>query len=133
MNNYAQRLKNNSRSLRRKSTPQEIKLWAHLKNRNFSSLKFRRQHIVDKYIVDFICLEKKLIIELDGCQHKREKDTRYDQIRNGYLKDLGFTVLRFWNNEVDNNLNGVILKIEEVVSFSSPSEGEDVRRTDEGK
>ncbi|MFA4817829.1 MAG: endonuclease domain-containing protein [Parcubacteria group bacterium] len=115
MNNYAQRLKNNSRSLRRKSTPQEIKLWAHLKSRNFSGLKFRRQHIIDKYIVDFICLEKKLIIELDGCQHKREKDTKYDAKRNEYLKNLGFTVLRFWNNEVDSNLSGVILKIEEKI------------------
>lgn len=134
MNNYAQRLKNNSRSLRRKSTLQEIKLWAHFKNRSFGNLKFRRQHIIDKYIVDFICLEKKLIIELDGCQHKREKDTKYDRKRNGYLKDLGFTVLRFWNNEVDSNLNGMMLKIEEILEkTSSLSEGEDVRRTNEGK
>lgn len=115
MNNYAQRLKNNSRSLRRKSTPQEIKLWVHLKNKNFGDLKFRRQHIIDKYIVDFICLKKKIIIELDGCQHKREKDTKYDAKRNEYLQNLGFTVLRFWNNEVNNNLPGVILKIEEKI------------------
>ncbi len=121
MNNYAQRLKTNSRSLRRKSTPQEIKLWARLKNRSFSNLKFRRQHIIDKYIVDFICLKKKLIIELDGCQHKRAKDTKYDARRNEYLQNLGFTVLRFWNNEVDGNLGGVLLKIEEIVEkLSSP-------------
>lgn len=113
MDNYAQRLKTHSRSLRRKSTPQEIKLWAHLKNRNFHNLKFRRQHIIDKYIVDFICLEKKIVIELDGHQHKREKDTKYDAKRNDYLKSLGFVVLRFWNNEINKNLNGVLLKIEE--------------------
>lgn len=115
MHNYTQRLKTNSRSLRRKSTPQEIKLWARLKDRNFRNLKFRRQHIIDKYIVDFICLEKKLIIELDGCQHKREKDTKYDAKRNEYLKSLGFKVLRFWNNEIDNNLPGIILKIKEKI------------------
>lgn len=112
MKNYSQHLKTNSRNLRRKTTPQEIKLWAQLKNRKFHNLKFRRQHIIDKYIVDFICLEKKLVIELDGCQHKREKDTKYDAKRNAYLRKLSFKVLRFWNNEVDENLEGVILKME---------------------
>lgn len=115
MNNYARRLKTNSRSLRRKSTPQEIQLWACLKNRRFHNLKFRRQHIIDKYIVDFICLEAKLIIELDGCQHKRIKDAKYDANRSAYLKNLGFTVLRFWNNEINENLDGVLLKIEQIL------------------
>ncbi|MFA6973251.1 MAG: endonuclease domain-containing protein [Parcubacteria group bacterium] len=114
MRNYAQRLKTNSRSLRRRSTPHEILLWSRIKNRSFHNLKFRRQHIIDKYIVDFCCLEKKIIIELDGMQHKREKDVKYDAKRNEYLKNLGFTVLRFWNNEVNENLNGIMLKIEEV-------------------
>ena len=115
MNNYSSRLKTHSRNLRKKSTPQEIKLWSRIKNRNFHNLKFRRQHIIDKYIVDFICLEKKIIIELDGSQHKREKDRKYDHERNNYLKNLGFIVLRFWNNEIDKNLNGVTLKIEEKI------------------
>lgn len=115
MRNYSPRLKTHSRNLRRKSTPQESKLWSRIKNRNFHNLKFRRQHIIDKYIVDFICLEKKIIIELDGSQHKREKDQKYDHERNNNLKNLGFIVLRFWNNEVDKNLNGVILKIEEKI------------------
>lgn len=117
MNNYSQRLKPNSRILRRKSTQQEIKLWSRLKDRKFHNLKFRRQHIIDKYIVDFICLENKLIVELDGCQHKREKDTRYDAKRNKYLKSLGFTVLRFWNNGMNENLEGVMLKIEEAIDL----------------
>lgn len=115
MQNYAQYLKANSRSLRKKSTPQEILLWSRIKNRNFHNLKFRRQHVIAKYIVDFICLEKKIIIELDGLQHKREKDMKYDTNRNNYLKSLGFTVLRFWNNEVNENLEGVMLKIEEFI------------------
>jgi very-short-patch-repair endonuclease len=113
MKNYASRLKTNSRSLRRKSTPQEILLWSRLKNRSFHNLKFRRQHVIDKYIVDFICLEKKMIIELDGLQHKREKDIKYDRKRNIHLQSLGFKVLRFWNNGVNDNLDGVMLKIEE--------------------
>lgn len=115
MKNYAQRLKTNSRSLRRKSTPQEIKLWSRIKNRSFHNLKLRRQHIIDKYIIDFICLEKKIIIELDGMQHKREKDIKYDAKRNNYLKNLGFIVLRFWNNEINENLNGIMLKIEKFI------------------
>ncbi|PIR73660.1 MAG: DNA (cytosine-5-)-methyltransferase [Candidatus Moranbacteria bacterium CG10_big_fil_rev_8_21_14_0_10_35_21] len=116
MQNYAQRLKINSRNLRKKSTPHEIKLWSKIKNRSFHNLKFRRQHVIDKYIVDFICLEKKIIIELDGSQHKREKDQKYDRKRNDYLKNLGFIVLRFWNNEVNDNLNGIMLKIEEFIN-----------------
>jgi len=115
MQNYAQYLKANSRSLRKKSTPQEILLWSRIKNRNFHNLKFRRQHVISKYIVDFICLEKKIIVELDGLQHKREKDMKYDANRNNYLKNLGFTILRFWNNEINENLEGVMLKIEEFI------------------
>jgi very-short-patch-repair endonuclease len=115
MKNYSPRLKTNSRNLRKKATPQEIRLWSRIKNRNFHNLKFRRQHIINNYIVDFICLEKKIIIELDGSQHKREKDQKYDCKRNSYLESLGFVVLRFWNNEVSENLNGVLLKIEEKI------------------
>jgi 5-methyltetrahydrofolate--homocysteine methyltransferase len=100
------------RELRRKSTPQEIILWSRLKGRKFNNLKFRRQHLVGKYIVDFICLEKKLIIELDGYQHKEKDQKQYDKERTKYLKEQGFEIVRFWNNEVNNNLEGVFLKIE---------------------
>jgi very-short-patch-repair endonuclease len=116
MKNYAPRLRANSRSLRRKATPQEIILWSKIKNRNFHNLKFRRQHVIDKYIVDFVCLEKKLVVELDGLQHKREKDLKYDANRTTHLETLGFTVLRFWNNEVNDNLVGVMLRIEEFIN-----------------
>jgi very-short-patch-repair endonuclease len=104
-----------TRTLRKKSTPQEIILWSKLKNRNFENLKFRRQYSIGKYIVDFICLENKLIIELDGWQHKEENQERYDKERTKYLEKPGFKILRFWNNEVNNNLNGVILKIERLL------------------
>jgi very-short-patch-repair endonuclease len=98
--------------LRNNLTPQEIILWSKLR-RNQMGCKFRRQHSIGNYIVDFYCPEKKIIIELDGCQHKREKDTKYDAKRTEYFNSLGIKVLRFWNNEVNESLEGVILKIEE--------------------
>jgi adenine-specific DNA-methyltransferase len=102
-----------ARELRRKSTLQEIILWSRLKGRNFKNLKFRRQHLFGKYVADFVCLEKKLIIELDGSQHKDKEQRLYDEERSLFLKSLGFKVLRFWNNEINDNLEGVFLKIEE--------------------
>lgn len=105
----------NIRNLRKNSTPQEIILWSRLKNNNFKNLKFRRQYNIGKYIVDFICLEKRLIIELDGWQHKEENQERYDEERTKYLERQGLKVIRFWNNDINNNLTGVFLKIEEFI------------------
>lgn len=100
--NYTNRIKNLSRTLRKNSTPQEKKLWNILRN-NQSGYKFRRQFAVDnKYIADFICLEKRLIIELDGGQHNQSfKDT----IRTFYLEDQNFRLIRFWNFEINNNIS----------------------------
>jgi very-short-patch-repair endonuclease len=102
-----------SRSLRRNSTPQEIIVWSRLKAKRFKGLKFRRQYSIGKYIVDFICIEKKLIIELDGWQHKEENQERHDEERTNYLARNGYRIIRFWNNEINDNLEGVFLKIEE--------------------
>lgn len=101
--------------LRNSATPQEIILWSRLKNSQIG-YKFRRQHSVGKYIVDFYCPEKKLIIELDGWQHKEEDQERYDKERSKFLESLGFKILRFWNNDINDNLNGVILKIEKFLN-----------------
>jgi very-short-patch-repair endonuclease len=98
------------KKLRKEATPQEIILWARLKNKQLGC-KFRRQHSIGKYVVDFYCSEKKLVIEIDGWQHKEQE--RYDEERIKYLESLELKVLRFWNNDVNDNLNGVILKIEE--------------------
>lgn len=106
-----------AKKLRKNSTPQEIILWSRLKNRRFQDLKFRRQYPLGKYIVDFLCLEKRIIIELDGWQHKEENQERYDKKRNKFLKSLNYKVIRFWNNEVNDNLDGVLLKIEEVANL----------------
>ena len=96
------------KSLRLSQTNAENILWYYLKNRNMKGLKFRRQHVLQGYIVDFVCLEKKLIIELDGSQHA-EQET-YDAIRTKALRNDGFKVIRFWNNEVLENI-GVILDV----------------------
>ena len=87
-----------ARTLRQVSTPPEIKLWEQLRNRRFLGLKFRRQYPVGPYVVDFVCLSQKLIIELDGGQHAEQ--LVYDGHRTRYLERFGFKVLRFWNNDV---------------------------------
>jgi very-short-patch-repair endonuclease len=94
--------------LRKESTPAERKLWATIRNDQLG-VNFRRQHAVGNYIPDFVCIEKKLIIELDGSQHLEQEE--YDEERTKYLNSLGYKVTRFWNNDVTNNIDGVILAI----------------------
>ena len=96
-----------ARTLRKNATPQERKLWNILRNHQFYGLEFRRQYPIDNYIVDFICKEKKLIIELDGGQHNENKNINKDNIRTKYLNDKGYKVIRFWNNDIDFNMEGV--------------------------
>ncbi|NTW14737.1 MAG: endonuclease domain-containing protein [Candidatus Moranbacteria bacterium] len=96
--------------LRKKATSQEVILWSRLR-RNALEFKFRRQHSIGPYIVDFYCPEKKLVIELDGWQHG--KKCEYDAERTVYLESLGLSVLRFWNDEVNGNLDDVVLNISE--------------------
>lgn len=94
--------------LRNKSTPQEIILWKYLRRSNLG-FKFERQHSIGPYIVDFYCPKKKLIIEIDGSQHLDNK--WYDKERTDYLINLGYQVLRFWNDDINRNLIGVLAKI----------------------
>jgi len=103
-------LKETRQTLRNKLTPEEAILWNRLKNGHLG-YKFRRQHSIGNFITDFYCPIKKLVIELDGSQHLDNEE--YDQERTNYFKSLGITVLRFWNNDVNKNLNGVLMKIEE--------------------
>ena len=102
------KLRPRRKELRNTQTPQELKLWYLLKNKNLG-VKFRRQHGIGPYIADFYCKEKNLIVELDGSQHMEAKE--YDTERDAYIKALGIKVLRFWNNEVNKNMDGVLLKI----------------------
>ena len=82
-------------------------MWSLISNKQFYKFKFLRQYVIGQYIVDFICRETKIIIEIDGGQHNFDKNANYDELRTNYLMSLGYKVIRFWNNEIDNNLEGV--------------------------
>ena len=99
-------LSNYAKRLRRNSTQAEILLWSRLRARQMEGMKFRRQQPIENFIVDFICFEKQIIIELDGGQHAKNKDK--DNERDSLLIGNGFTVLRFWDNEVFENIEGVL-------------------------
>jgi very-short-patch-repair endonuclease len=105
----AVRMKELARKLRYNFTDAELKLWRAIRNRQIKNEKFRRQHIIGPFIVDFICPEKRLIIELDGGQHNEQISD--DQERTLFLEKQGFTVLRFWNNQVFNEFESVLEKI----------------------
>ncbi|MGH8491773.1 MAG: endonuclease domain-containing protein [Moraxellaceae bacterium] len=94
-----------SRVLRRKMTDAERLLWQKIRASQFMGLKFRRQYPLGPYIVDFICLEQKLVIEVDGSQHA---DSAEDVARDAWLGSQGFKVVRFWNHEVLLNVDGVL-------------------------
>jgi very-short-patch-repair endonuclease len=102
-------LLDNAKALRRNLTDAEQKLWYHLRAHRFVGRKFKRQKPLGCYVVDFVCLEEKLIIELDGGQHA--ESVAYDQERDSWLRSQGYTVLRFWNNELLNEMESVLEKI----------------------
>lgn len=99
----------NARILRHNQTPAEITLWNVLRLLQIDNIHFRRQHPIGGFVVDFCAPRCKLIIELDGSQHLDQEEE--DIIRTKWLESRGYKVLRFWNFDVINNLNGVYLKI----------------------
>jgi very-short-patch-repair endonuclease len=99
-----------ARQLRKVPTPAEKKLWAYLRRNNLNGVHFRRQHAMGKYIIDFVSAKKKLAIELDGSQHLEQSD--YDIQRTAYLESQGYKVIRFWNDQVMKDIEGVIHSIE---------------------
>ncbi len=107
--------------LRKTSTDAEQLLWYQIRNRRLFGIKFRRQQPVDSYIVDFISFEKMLIVEIDGGQHNENhlKDKR----RTRVLEEKGFRVIRFWNNEVLRNLEGVLESL--ILTLSQKERGQD--------
>ena len=90
-----------------------------MRDRQLGDAKFRRQHPIGPYIADFCCVEQALIIELDGGQHADQSSA--DQQRTNLLKNLGYRVLRFWNNEVHSNIEGVLERIGEAIARPHPS------------
>jgi len=97
-------LRERAREMRANPTRAERRLWSMLRNRRMPAAKFRRQHAIAPYIVDFACIERWLIIEADGGQHA---DSKSDPRRDAYLRRLGFRVLRFWNDDVLGNSSGI--------------------------
>ena len=107
-----------ARRLRRDRTRAEAELWRVLRNRRLGGFKFRRQLPIDRYFADFACVEARLVIELDGSQHGEQAD--YDARRTEALENAGYTVLRFWNRQVFEGLEGVIRTISQALEIARP-------------
>ena len=105
-------------ALRIQQTDTERLLWKHLRNRQFIGFKFRRQQVIGPYIVDLVCFETRLVVELDGGQHTEQQTE--DTVRTTFLQSQGFRVVRFWNNEVLGNIEGVLDSIRSVLTLPSP-------------
>ena len=104
--------------MRHQASEAECLLWKHLRGRRVKDYKFRRQLVIEPYIVDFVCLEARLIIEADGGQHADQ--TAYDARRTVILESMGYRVMRFWNNEILGELDSVLEQIE-LALIESPS------------
>jgi very-short-patch-repair endonuclease len=100
-----------AKTLRKSSTLPEAKLWAGLRNRQLGGFKFRRQSPIGLYIADFVCLEKKLVVELDGWTHSTPQEITYDERRTRFLNTEGFRVIRFGNTDVMESADGVLQSI----------------------
>ena len=110
---YNPNLKDNARNLRKSMTPQERRLWyCFLKD---YPLKFYRQRVIGVYIADFYCSKAKLVIEIDGSQHYTEEGISYDEVRTFIINELGIEVIRFTNQDIDTNFEGVCLEINRII------------------
>ena len=109
-----------SRQLRKEQTRHEMKLWRLLRDRQLGGLKFRRQYVLGPYIVDFCCVERKVVIELDGGGHGEDLQKERDGRRDEFLAQQGWQVMRIWNSDIDENLEGVMDEIGQLVASPSP-------------
>jgi very-short-patch-repair endonuclease len=107
-----------AKELRKNATEAEKFLWQRLHAKQLHGFKFRRQEQIGRFIVDFVCYERKLIVEADGGQHAVELEK--DAERTAWLHSQGFKVLRFWNHEILTNLEGVLMEIEQHLNPPSP-------------
>ena len=101
-----------ARRLRKVPTDAEIRLWYYLRRKQLEGFRFRRQHPMGRYVVDFFCAEANLIVEVDGGQHA---ESEHDAVRTEWLQECGCRVIRFWNNDVLTNTEGVLLAILEAL------------------
>jgi cyclase len=107
----------NAQKLRKQTTEAEELLWKKLRNRRFEGLKFRRQHPMSRFIVDFYCHEKLLVVEVDGGIHDEPEVKERDEGREEELKNFGLTIVRFKNEEVMNDMNGALGRLRAVVKL----------------
>jgi very-short-patch-repair endonuclease len=103
------------RELRKNQTKAEETLWWYLRDQKLG-VKFKRQHSIGGYILDFYCPEKKLIVELDGKIHNMKEAKEYDKIRDKFFRQLGYQILRFWNSEIERDIKKVLEKIENLMN-----------------
>ncbi|RWL43233.1 MAG: endonuclease domain-containing protein [Mesorhizobium sp.] len=101
------RQRKNAKSMRRAMTDAELKLWNELRAHRLMGMSFRRQVPIGPYIVDFACSAHRLIVEVDGSQHADAEHSRYDDARSAYLSASGWTILRFWNDDVIRDIDNV--------------------------
>ncbi len=106
-----------ARNLRRESTDAEKCFWNGVRNRQMAGAKFRRQWPIGNYIADFVCLEAKLVVEIDGGQHS---ENARDEVRTAWLNGQGYRVVRFWNNDVLSNIEGVLERLRALLADPSP-------------
>ena len=130
---YSLNAKFKAKQLRQAMTDAENTLWLHLQKKQFHNLKFRRQQPIGIYIADFVCFEKKLIIELDGGQHNEINNIKHDNKRDEFLQSQGFTVVRLWNNDIFENIDGVLEYLEQVIFNHSPKSDISTNPQGEGK
>ncbi len=123
MRQYKKQILIFSKNLRQHLIMQEQKLWYYLRAGRFNRIKFKRQVPIGSYIVDFYCAEKKLAIEVDGGQHADQVVINYDYERSKFIESIGITVIRFWNTDVDNNIEGVLEEIRKVTTSPVPLRG----------
>jgi len=113
--NYNPKLKDRARELRKNMTEAERQLWKYIRRKQIQGKQFLRQRPIGQYIVDFYCPEAKLVIEVDGGQHFTAEDQESDQSRDAFLNGLDLRILRFNNNEVLTNIEGVVNEIERLL------------------
>jgi very-short-patch-repair endonuclease len=111
-----------ARRLRKNATYAEIKLWRHLRQVPMLGSHFRRQVPIGAYVADFACMASKLLIEVDGGQHNEDENAKRDEARTRLLEAEGYRVIRFWNNDIINNIDGVMQTIYAAVHGSSDAE-----------
>ena len=110
-----------ARELRKRLTPQEVKLWVRLRELKALGFHFRKQAPIGRYIVDFVSFNARIVIEIDGGQHGTAEGVRSDTARDSFLQSQGYQVLRFWNSDVDRNLTGVMESILSALTTPTPA------------